>query len=112
MEGGSALNPPAPSWAGRPLGIVVWALGILAALPVLATLILLGVDGHPEGLLCAVAGGAVPALLWGARRTQARLWSFWADRKVTRMAELKVVLEDMPPLPPPSSTILVPLGGT
>jgi hypothetical protein len=44
------------------------ALGILAASPVLATLVLLAVDGHPEGLLVAVASGAVPVVLWGAWR--------------------------------------------
>jgi hypothetical protein len=43
-------------------------LGILAASPVLATLVLLAVDGHPEGLLVAVASAAVPVVLWGAWR--------------------------------------------
>jgi hypothetical protein len=42
--------------------------GILAASLVLATLVLLAVDGHPEGVLAAVAGAAVPVVLWGAWR--------------------------------------------
>jgi len=105
------LNPPAPSRTVRPLEIVVWALGILAASPVLATLVLLAVDGHPEGLLCLAAGGAVPVLVRGARRSQILLWSFWAAREVSRLAELRVELEDTPPLPPPSGTKIVLLGG-
>lgn len=128
MEGGAALNSPAQSRSRRPLTILAYALGTLAALLVLATLVLLAVDGHPEGLFCLVAGAAVPVLLWGAGRlaqlAHSRLWSPGASRardaaplvstdlEVTGKAELNVVLEDTSPPSYPSATILVRLGWT
>jgi hypothetical protein len=48
--------------------MLAFAPGILAALAVLATLVLLTVDGHPEGLLAAACGALVPVMLWYARR--------------------------------------------
>ncbi len=64
--------------------------GILAASLVLATLVLLAVDGHPEGLLAAVAGAAVPAVLWGAWRliqlAHIRVRSF----KVARLSRVAI----------------------
>ena len=44
------------------------APGILAAALVIATLVLLAVDGHPEGLLAAAVCATVPVMLRGARR--------------------------------------------
>lgn len=66
--------------------IALYALGIIAALPVLATVVLLAIDGHPEGLLCIVAGAAVPLLLWGpfrlVQRARLRHWLLQADADV------------------------------
>lgn len=53
-----------PSRPGRLLAILACVSGILAASFVLATLVLLTVDGHPEGLLAAAVGAAVPVVLW------------------------------------------------
>jgi hypothetical protein len=101
--------------------VLAYAVGTIAALPVLATLVLLAIDGHPEGLLCVVAGVGVPFLLsgaWGlARHAHIQLWFLEADRarnpgqpaatdqEVTAMAELtviKVPLEEIS-APSPSS---------
>jgi hypothetical protein len=68
MAGGAALSTTARRRAWRPRTILAGTLGALAALLVLFTLVLLALDGHPEGLLCLVAGAAAPALLWGAWR--------------------------------------------
>jgi hypothetical protein len=43
------------------------APGILAAALVIATLVLLAADGHPEGLLAAAVCATVPVVLRGAR---------------------------------------------
>ena len=111
------------------LTITVLALGVLAALLVLATLALVAVDGHPEGLLCVVAGAAVPALLWGAWRlapvTRDRFWSPLAarilsrepppastDPEVTPKAEVTVVRQEMSTPAYPSDTIFVELNWT
>jgi hypothetical protein len=62
------LSTFTPSRPRRLLAILALAPGILAALAVLATLVLLTVDGHPEGLLAAACGAVVPVMLWYARR--------------------------------------------
>jgi hypothetical protein len=72
VEGGAALSSPTLSGQRRPLAIAVYGLGAIAALPVVATLVLLAIDGHPEGLLCIAAGAAVPFLLWGPWRLTQR----------------------------------------
>jgi hypothetical protein len=60
----STLTPSRPRCL---LAILAIALGILAASLVLATLVLLAVDGHPEGVLAAAVGATVPVMLRGAR---------------------------------------------
>jgi len=62
------LSTFTPSRPRRLLAVLALAPGILAALAVLATLVLLTVDGHPEGLLAAACGAVVPVALWYARR--------------------------------------------
>jgi hypothetical protein len=61
------LSTLAPPRRWRLLAIVTIALGILAASLVLATLVLLAVDGHPQGLLAAAVGATVPVMLRGAQ---------------------------------------------
>lgn len=65
MEGGGPLST-LTSWRPkrRLVLLLVCMPGVLAAVLVLTTLVLLAVDGHPEGLLAAVAGAAVPVVLW------------------------------------------------
>jgi hypothetical protein len=99
--------------------ILAGTLGALAALLVLFTLVLLALDGHPEGLLCLVAGAAAPALLWGAWRlgqgARGRVGASRTapapetaprapvDLEVTRSAEVSVVLESTVAIPRDSS---------
>lgn len=68
MERGVALTTFTPSRPRRVLAVLACAPGILAAAFVLATLVLLALDGHPEGLLAAAAGAVIPVVLWGAWR--------------------------------------------
>jgi hypothetical protein len=57
--------------------------GILAGALALVTLFLVAADGHPAGLLTAVAGAAVPVVLWGAWRLSpsARIHRSAADHR-------------------------------
>jgi len=105
----SAFTPSRP-W--RLLALLACMPGILAALFVLATLALLAADGHPEGLLAAAVGAAIPVVLWVVWRLalhrHIRLWSPEVDREVTAMAELEVTLVAAPPPPLPANrTIFV-----
>jgi hypothetical protein len=93
------------------LALLACTLGILAALLVLATLVLLAVNGYPWGLLAAAAGAAIPVALWGAwrltLRTRIRFWSLEGDRELTAMAEVKVWLVTAPPPPLPADRTIV-----
>jgi hypothetical protein len=60
----STLTPSRPRRLPAILAIVP---GILAASLVLATLVLLAVDGHPEGVLVSGVAATVPIMLRGAR---------------------------------------------
>ena len=48
--------------------LLAFVPGILAAVLVIITLVLIAVKGHPEGLLTVIVGVAVPVVLWGAWR--------------------------------------------
>lgn len=85
----STLTPSRPR---RLLAILAIAPGILAAAIVLATLILLAVDGHPEGLLAAAVGATVPVMLRGARHLLELARSARAARP-SRWARLRIKLE-------------------
>jgi hypothetical protein len=61
------LSTLTPSRPRRLLAILTITPGILAASVILATLVLLAVDGHPEGVLTAAVGATVPVMLRGAR---------------------------------------------
>jgi hypothetical protein len=52
----------------RLLAALAIAPGFLAAVLVFITLVLLAMHGHPEGLLAAVVGAAVPVLIRRTRR--------------------------------------------
>jgi hypothetical protein len=113
VEGGIALSAVTPSRQGRLLVILACVLGILATSLVLATLVLLAVDGHAEGLLALVSGAAVPVVLWSGwslvllARTRRRSASV---PRPTARAELKIEqkkLESASVRWPPSGTITV-----
>jgi hypothetical protein len=61
----STQSRPRPRYL---LAILLCAPGLPAASLVLATVALLAVDGHVEGLLAVGAGALVPAVLWCAWR--------------------------------------------
>ena len=106
-----------PSRSRRIGAILACALGIAAASFVLATLVLLAVDGHPEGLLAAAAGGAVPVVLWRAWRLiqlahiRFRLNGIGHrssdDQDPTRRAKLDIRLESTSAPSPPTGTIRI-----
>ena len=58
----------APSLPRFLLAILICATGILSASLVLATLVLLAVDGHAQGLLVTGVGALIPVCLWETRR--------------------------------------------
>jgi hypothetical protein len=99
------LSTFAPS---RLLVMLAFVPGALAALAVLATLVLLTVDGHPEGLLAAAFGAVIPVMLWYARRLLQLARSVRQSRP-TRQAVLTIS-----PVPtsdvqwPPTGTIFYP----
>jgi hypothetical protein len=62
------LNASTPPWPRRLFVVLICVPGFLATSLVLATLVLLAVDGHVEGLLTVGAGALVPVVLWSARR--------------------------------------------
>jgi len=68
MEGVVALSIFTPSRPRSRLALLACVPGIIAGVLVFATLVLLAVDGHPEGLLAAAAGAVVPVVLCGAWR--------------------------------------------
>ena len=103
MEGGVPLSTITPSRPGRLLVALACVLGILAASLVLATLVLLAVDGHPGGLLVAVASAAVPVVLWGAWRLE----QLMRIQKPTTMAKLDIRLESTSAPAPPIRTIRI-----
>jgi hypothetical protein len=88
----STLTPPRPR---RLLAILAIALGILAASLVLATLVLLAVDGHPEGVLVAAVGATVPVMLRGVRHLLELARSARSARaaRPSRSARLTIELE-------------------
>jgi hypothetical protein len=97
---------------GRLLVLLACVLGLLAVVVVLVTLFLVAADGHPEGLLAAWVGAAVPpALLGGWRlRPGARTVDPAFDQEVTPMAEVTIVtipLGETAPLGPAIRTIFV-----
>lgn len=89
--------------------MLAFAPGILAALAVLATLVLLTVDGHPEGLLAAACGALVPVMLWYARR----LFQFARAVRVPRPTpEAELTISPVPTSDvkwPPTGTIFSPV---
>jgi hypothetical protein len=87
----STLTPSQPR-PRRLLAMLAIALGVLAAALILATLVLVAVDGHPEGLLAAAVCATVPAMLWGTRRLLELVRSARASRP-SRMARLEIKLE-------------------
>jgi hypothetical protein len=110
------LSTLMPSRPRRFLVILACVPGVLAAAAVLAMLVLLAVDGHPEGLLAAAAGGAVPAVLWGAWRLiqlayiRVRLHdeSHGSDnQKPTPRAAIDIRLESTSTPSPPTGTIRI-----
>ncbi len=88
----SILTSPRPR---RLLATLAIAPGILAAAVVLATLILLAVDGHPQGVLAAAVGATVPVMLRGARHLLelARLARSARAARPSRSARLTIELE-------------------
>ncbi len=109
------MSARTPSRPGRLLVLLACVLGVLAVVVVFVTLFLVAVDGHPEGLLAACAGAAVPpALLGGWRlRPGARTVDPASDQEVTPMAEVTIVtipLGETAPLGPPTRTIFVSLA--
>ena len=107
MEG-VALSTFTASRPRRLLSILAFAPGILAAAAVLATLVLLTVDGHPEGLLAAAFGATVPVVLWWARRLLERMRSV-RELRPTPNAELTIRPEPTSGVQwPPARTILYP----
>ncbi len=106
---------------GRLLAVLACALGVLAVVVVLFTVSLVAADGHPEGLLAACAGAAVPPVLWGGWRWRQSTRTGDAagsvvrqapprgsyDQQLTEMAELTITLEQTAPLLPPTRTIFV-----
>lgn len=98
-----------PSRPRRLLAILALAPGILAALAVLATLVLLTVDGHPEGLLAAASGAVVPVVLWYARRLF-QLARATRESRPTDQAELTIRPEPTSDVQwPPTGTIRYPV---
>jgi len=109
------LSAFTPSRPGRLLLLLACVLGFLAVAVVFVTVVLVAADGHPEGLLAACVGAAVPpALLGGWRlRPGARAVDPASDQEVTPMAEVTVVtipLGATAPLRPPTRTIVVSLA--
>jgi hypothetical protein len=106
------LSAFVPSRRGHLLALLAYGLGLLAVVVVLVTLFLVAVDGHPEGLLAAGAGAAVPpALLGGWRlRQRARAVDPAYDPEVTPKAEVTITKEETAPLGPPTRTIVVSLA--
>jgi hypothetical protein len=101
------FTPPRPR---RLLAILAFAPGILAGAAVLATLVLLAVDGHPEGLLAAGFGATVPVMLWWARR-QLGLRRSARESRPTTNAELTIRREPTSGVEwPPTRTILYPVA--
>jgi len=88
----------------RLLVILALAPGTMAALAILATLVLLTVDGHPEGLLAAACGAVVPVMLWYARRLF-QLVRAVRESRPTDKAELTI-------RPVPTSDVQWPPTGT
>ena len=108
MEGGVALSTFTPSRPRRLLVILAFVPGILAASVVVATLVLLTVDGHPEGLLAAAFGAAVPVMLRYARRLL-QLARAARESRPTRRAELTIRPEPTSGVQwPPAGTIVYP----
>jgi hypothetical protein len=106
------LSSFVPSRRGHLLALLAYVLGSLAVVVVLVTLVLVAVDGHPEGLLAACVGAAVPSvLLAGWRSRQApRIIDPAYDLEVTPMAEVTITKEETAPLGPPDRTIFVSLA--
>ncbi len=82
------------------------APGILAAALVLATLVLVAVDGHPEGLLAVAVCATVPVMLRGARRLLELVQSARASRP-SRRARLEIGLTPIS-VPPTTGEIRAP----
>jgi hypothetical protein len=89
------LSTLTPSRPRRLLAILAIAPGILAASLILATLVLLAVDGHPEGLLAAAVAATVPVMLRGARHPLERARSARSARatRPSQRARLTIKLE-------------------
>jgi len=108
MGEGFPLSTFTPSRPRRRLAILAFVPGILAALAVLATLVLLTVDGHPEGLLAAAFGAVVPVMLWYARRLL-QLARSVRESRPTRQAVLTISPEPTSDVQwPPAGTIFYP----
>lgn len=101
-----------PTRRGHLLALLAYVLGFLAVVAVLVTLFLVAVDGHPEGLLAACVGAAVPLAILGGWRLRSAMRTVGPayDPEVTSMAEVKISKVDTAPLGPPTRTIVVSLA--
>lgn len=91
----TALSSATPSRPRRRLALLALVPGALAAAFVVATLVLIAMKGHPEGLLALIVGVAVPVVLRGAghlvRLARTRLRSA-RDARPSSRAQLRIEL--------------------